>query len=160
MKSFFWTLSLCLIAITTVSGQYNEQLSLNYIKIKGTYATQHSVIEYQPNSQSAVVDMERIREGYNLIATDLRSGLEIFLVTRKLADQLVVAGFAARSKGHDKWVIIQSPPQTYNGKSLDLKSISCPVGFDIQWVCNSNDTGTLQICYYFCTANRLVIKLP
>lgn len=113
------------------------------------------VSKYDADNGIATVNIGRVKEGKNMIATDTRKNRRLFMLADKDANgQIAVRGFAVMDS-NGKWVRLGDP---FRAKGDD--SFGCPAGWDFRIICYTHPVYNVQVCYTRCTPTEITIQLP
>lgn len=154
-KNFFVVMVLLLVfggstAFTVMpSTSSTEGAMFKYSLIGGI------VSKYDAANGIAVVNVGRVKEGKNLIATDLQKNRRLFMLAKVSPyGKVVVSGFSVMDS-NGKFVRLDDPFRTKGDGTF-----GCPIGWDLNVICYQHPVYKVQVCYTRCTPNEITIQLP
>lgn len=155
------TLLLCLLAVSLIvfrsEAQPIQAVAFYYTQFEGHYSFHGSVTEFDPANQTMMIDITKVKNGYNLLAKDCQSDRRLYLLAAEQDEGLIITGFVIKDQGT---MSITRPSSLTDPVGRFANLFSCPVDRTPQWSCNENPAGTFQICYHYCGPRKVIVKLP
>lgn len=160
MKTIVWTVLLTLLTTFSTEAQI-QAVAFYYTHLEGTYTFQRGVADFDPETQTALIEMSQMRDGRNLIAADCQGGNQLYLVVQKSAGKTTVTGFAIKNLPSQSWTEINCREKaSAQPDHPGAGSYECQAGGEPRWDCQADQSGSLEICYFYCTTGKLVVRLP
>ena len=121
-----------------------------------------AVVTERPDGELAwergqqAVEIRRIQQGRNHLATDTRNGRKLMLLAERRGTKVRVVGFMIQER--DGRYFRLPDANSHEGKPGD--SFGCPDGWDAKIICYTHPTYNVTVCYTRCTPTQLTLQLP
>lgn len=148
------TLTLFLFVSNIAIGKAN--LNSNDAPRVDSFEIQDLMSEYTLYEYMFKIEYSSLKPGLNLLARDLRSKNDLFLVVKEIrGQQIVVSGFSVRTR---QGQMIQLDKNLRPSKAE--RPFPCPENWKGDMVCYTHSVFKETICYTLCQPGKLILTLP
>ncbi|MEZ4989510.1 MAG: hypothetical protein R2824_03835 [Saprospiraceae bacterium] len=115
-----------------------------------------NIVKFDPTTNIGTIDLRRIQQGRNHLATDTRNGRKLMMLAERRGTKVRVVGFMIQEKDGRYFKLPDT--NAHEGKPGD--SFGCPDGWDAKIICYTHPSYNVQICYTRCTPTEITLQFP